>query len=302
MNHPSQFGHQTGSEGSSSSGGYGAPPARRYSGEIRMTFVNRGGRTVADRTYRRGNSRISANIPTAGGIPYYFLISTGGGYTEGESYLQEITLGDSTHAILTTQTPNYIYKCDRGRETSQHNIVTVGNDALLEYYIDETIPYANAIFRQDTEIRLGAGASLIMTDGLTSGWSADETPFQYGRIMIRNVIEKERELLANDCLIVDPREEPMDEIGYFEGKRSFHSAMIIDNEINERAIRDMRAYMQGIPTPCRYGMTLLEKGGAVLRVLGDSAYENRKVLRKWIRYYREQIKGLSRLELRKTTQ
>ncbi len=274
----------------------------RYAGEIRLSFVNRGGRTVADRTYRRGNSRISANIPVAGEIPYYFLISTGGGYTEGESYLQKVELKDHTHVILTTQTPNYIYKCEHGRETSQINRIHVGDHCMLEYYIDETIPYANALFQQDTEVCLGEGSSMILTDGLTSGWSKDEEPFQYGRIGIRTRISREKELLLNDYLLVDPRDEDMREIGYFEGSLNYNSAVIIDARMNADLIKAMREYMKTIPTTCRYGMSLLEKDGAVLRVLGDSAYKNREVIRNWIRYYREEICGFSPVNLRKSAQ
>lgn len=274
---------------------------KRYAGEIHLGFINRGGRTIADRTYRRGNSRISANIPVTGDIPYYFLISTGGGYTEGESYLQTVDMQDNTHAILTTQTPNYIFKCEHGRQTSQTNIVNVGDHCMLEYYIDETIPYAHALFQQDTEVHLGEGSSMILTDGLTAGWSRDETPFQYGRIGIRTRIQRKQELLLNDYLLVDPSEDPMEEIGYFEGRLNYNSAVIIDADMNAGVLDAMREYLKTFPTTCRYGMSLLEKDGAVLRVLGDSAYKNREVIWNWIRYYREEIRGFAAIDLRKTS-
>lgn len=269
-------------------------------GEINLSFVNRGGKTVADRTYRRGNSRISANIPVAGEIPYYFLISTGGGYTEGESYLQRIEMGDHTHAILTTQTPNYIFKCEHGRVTSQKNILEVRDHCTLEYYIDETIPYAHALFEQDTQVHLGEGSSLILTDGLTAGWSSDEKPFRYGRIKIRTTVTGKDGLLLNDCLIVDPAEDPMEETGYFEGSLNFNSAVIIDPDMDGRMLSRMRENLDQMQTPCRYGMSLLEKDGAVLRVLGDSAYQNREVVWNWIRYYRETVRGFAPLALRKS--
>ena len=90
-----------------------------YDGTIKLSFVSRNGRTVAKDTYRSGNSRISSSIPTNDGTPYYFLIATGGGYTEGESYLQEIELEKDTHAVLTTQTPNYVYKSENMKLTRQ---------------------------------------------------------------------------------------------------------------------------------------------------------------------------------------
>lgn len=273
---------------------------KRYAGEIRLSFVNRGGKTVAEQTYRHGNSRISANIPVAGEIPYYFLISTGGGYTEGESYLQQVSLGNGTHAIVTTQTPNYIYKCENGRMTSQTNVLKVGDHSVLEYYIDETIPYAHALFEQDTDIDLGEGSCLILTDGLTNGWSADEAPFQYGRIGIRTTVSRKGRLVFNDYLLVDPREEPMGEIGYFEGAAAFNSAVIIDPSVDEATIRAMREDLEQFSTTSRYGMSLLEDhAGVVLRVLGESAHLNNAVVERFVAYYKEKVKGWAPVDLRK---
>lgn len=55
---------------------------------------------MATRLYRHGNSRISSEIRVPGAEPYYFLISTGGGYTEGEHYDVDIRVGEGAHAVL----------------------------------------------------------------------------------------------------------------------------------------------------------------------------------------------------------
>ncbi|MGC4441795.1 urease accessory protein UreD, partial [Streptococcus suis] len=70
-----------------------------------------------------------------------------------------------------SQTPNYVYKCQRLIETTQETIIKVGKDATLEYYLDEVVPYETAHYMQHTKIELEEGASLILTDGITGGWS-----------------------------------------------------------------------------------------------------------------------------------
>ena len=107
-----------------------------YDGVSDIAFEKRGDRTVLTNRYRSGNSRISALIPTEDDIPLYFLVATGGGFIEGEKYYNVATLEREAHAVLTTQTPNYIYKCPHGMTTSQLNEVTVKENAFLEYYID----------------------------------------------------------------------------------------------------------------------------------------------------------------------
>lgn len=271
----------------------------RYSGVIDLSFARRGNRTISDKTYRHGNSRISANIPVAGEIPYYFLISTGGGFLEGERYLQRIHLGEGAHAIVTTQTPNYIYKCEHGRTTRQENEVSAEAGSFLEYYIDETIPYRNAIYQQDTTITLGEGARLILTDGLSSGWSEEDEPFTYGRIGQHIAIRRGNRLLCNDYLLVDPRKDPMDQLGYFEGMRCFHSVTLIDERIDKSVVESLRQNLEGLETRARFGISLLEQEGAVLRLLGPDPDENHRVMHALVSDYRERICGLAPVNLRK---
>lgn len=271
----------------------------RCSGEIELSFVSRGGRTISDRTYRCGNSRISANIPVAEKIPCHFLISTGGGFIEGEQYRQSIHLGKGAHAVVATQTPSYIYKCEHGRETSQKCSVSLEEESFLEFYMDETIPYKDAIYHQLTEVDMEPGSRLIFTDGLTSGWAPDGSLYAYGQIRQHLRIRRNGRLLYNDYLRVDPRKEREEELGFFEGAGCFHSAVIIDEKINADMADFIRQSLSGIRTDARFGLSLLEQDGAVLRILGPNADENRTVLDAFVRCYREKICGMQPIWLRK---
>lgn len=161
-----------------------------YDGLIRMDFMLKDNKTVATKLYREGNFRISSSIPLNNHIAYYFIISTGGGYTEGESYFQEIKLQSGSHVILTTQTPNYIFKCENNIPTTHNNVIYIGNEAVLEYYMDDTIPYADSLYIQSTEVLMEKGSKLILTDGLTSGWDPDDRLFKYSRVELKLNIKK----------------------------------------------------------------------------------------------------------------
>ncbi|MBF1715865.1 MAG: urease accessory protein UreD [Streptococcus parasanguinis] len=269
-----------------------------YDGLIKMNFVSRGGRTVADRIYREGNSRVSAAIQDTGKVPVYFLISTGGGFIEGESYLQDIALEPQSHAVITTQTPNYVYKCANNRLTKQETVLSVGEGALLECYLDEVVPYNDARYFQGMSIHLDKGASLILTDGLTAGWSHNEKPFQYRRVDIKTSIFKEDQLVLNDYLICNPEENNMEELGFFEGYTNFNSIIIIDDTITDSTIQQLQEQLSGMITDCRFGLTRVDDG-LILRVLGKTYHENRRLLTSFINYYRETFKQLEPINLRK---
>jgi urease accessory protein len=271
----------------------------RLDGEIDLRFERRGERTVANRRFHRGNSRLSSDIPTTGAVPYYFLISTGGGFTEGEHYRQNVVLEPQTHAILTTQTPNYVYKCEHQRLTTQENTFRIGDSALLECYLDETIPYANAYYEQDTRIDMGAHARLILTDGLTGGWSPDDTPFMYRRIGLKTTIRQNDQLLFNDRMLCDPQVDEMTTMGFFEGKPNYNSVVFVDEAITADTVAQLRAVLDSIATHARFGVSLLATNGMVVRLLGPNAHENHTMMWHAINYYREQVAGLAPISLRK---
>ncbi|HHB0784563.1 hypothetical protein A5806_002659 [Enterococcus faecium] len=271
-----------------------------YDGLIRMDFMLKDNKTVATKLYREGNFRISSSIPLNNHIAYYFIISTGGGYTEGESYFQEIKLQSGSHVILTTQTPNYIFKCENNIPTTHNNVIYIGNEAVLEYYMDDTIPYADSLYIQSTEVLMEKGSKLILTDGLTSGWDPDDRLFKYSRVELKLNIKKSNKLILNDLLLVDPKENLMFELGYFEGKNNFNSVVIIDENINLEIVKQLNRYMKNIITKSVFGITLLEEGGIVFRVLGYSSYDNHHLMSLFIDYYRQNILNFESIQLRKS--
>lgn len=273
---------------------------KKYDGVIEMRFLPRNGRTIAQKLYHKGNSRISSVIPTTENqLPYYFLISTGGGFTEGEQYQVKITLEDDAHAVLTTQTPNYVYKCDNLRQTCQETQIKLGKGAFLEYYMDEVIPYKNAYYRQFMDLDLAEDASLILTDGLTSGWSPDEKPFQYRDVGMRTRIKVAGKLVYNDYLLCTPQVDELAELGYFEGYTNFNSVVLIDKNIDQDFVKKAREVIELPEADVSFGISLLEENGAVLRILGYDGYTNRQIQNQFIEFYREEFKGCAPLKLRK---
>lgn len=272
-------------------------------GTIRMEFRRRADRTVATRLYRHGNSRISSEIQVPGADPYYFLISTGGGYTEGEHYDVDIRVGEGAHAVLTTQTPSYIYKCDRGLTTTQSQSMHVGAGGLLEYYADEVMPYANARFRQRSRVALDEGASLVYVEGLSSGWSPDEKPFRFHDAFLSTEVTVAGRLVAIDRLAVAPGEggtSHIQGIGAFEGYTNFGSAMIVDQALGADDVQGFReAVAAELPDGVRVGISALDKWGVTLRCLGVDEQRNAQVIQAFVRHYREELRSLRPLRIRK---
>lgn len=269
-------------------------------GYTEIEFTYRGGRTVASKRVTGGQSKLSAPLHlNHEDTLAFFLITMGGGFVEGEHYKTFITSHEKTHAIVASQAPTYVYKCNDGKTTVQDVKVKVAKDAVLEYLPDDVIPYGNSKYRQVTEIDVAKGASLLYTDGITAGWSMNHKDFQYRYAHMVSKITYGGQLIFNDNLILDPHAFQMAELGLFEGYRNYSSLVVVDERVNSKLVEELQDFNNLSFPGAIMGISRLEGPALVIRVLGESLNSNRAILYRSIDWIRQKFYGLPHLDLRK---
>lgn len=272
-----------------------------YDGIINLAFSERNGRIITSKKYYEGNSRISADtsaIQTT--VPYYFLINTGGGFLEGEKYFVSIDLQKNTQALITTQAPTYVYKCEKNnRLTKQETIAKLEENTYLEYLADEIIPYAKSRFFQHNIFHLDSTSELVYSDGITAGWSEDELPFQYSYFHSLTQIYQNGRLVFHDNLLLEPEDVDLFELGYFEGVTNYNNLVIISSDIDTNFIEAMRKYLAELEFNSEFGISKLDCAGLAVKILGPTAGDNHTVLMACLNYFRVNLKHLPKLNLRK---
>lgn len=272
---------------------------RDYDGYTELVFTERNGRTVASTRTACGQSRLSSSLqlndePTT----CYFLITMGGGLIEGEHYETKITSESNTHAIVSTQAPTYVYKCEGGRTTENNFDITVEANAALEFMSDDVIPYGDSIYKQVTTVNVARGGSLLLTDGVGAGWALNREDFQYTFVHLLTHIYYDGQLLYNDNLILDPKRYDMPHLGLFDGFRNFSSFIVVDERIDEHFCSELQEEATRL-NEYTVGVTQLEGPGVVVRVLGNGLNENKAVLLRFIDIVRKKLYDLPHLDLRK---
>ena len=139
-----------------------------------------------------------------------------GGFVEGEQYQVTIDVNKDAHALVTTQTPTYVYKCERGQLTQQHTSITLEENSYLEYMADEVIPYLRSRYFQTSRIDMDKSAHLIYSDGVTAGWSHEDLPFQYHYFRNLTQIYQDNELVYSDQTLLEPQKQDMFKLGYLK--------------------------------------------------------------------------------------
>ena len=269
-------------------------------GLIDLIFSEINGRTIAKRIYHEGNSRVSSNVHLPyENTPYYFLINTGGGFIEGETYEVNMTLLSHSHVIITSQAPTYVYKCDNRIETGQKVSIHLEENSFLEYLTDEVIPYKNAVYSQETMIHMTPTSTLALIDGVTAGWSEDEKDFQYSSVQMKTSIYMDKKLIYNDHSFLTPEKDDIRQLGFFEGHQNYNSLVVISHLCTNDVIEKIKEKLSKLQIEVDFGLSTLEKPGFILRTMSDKGEKNRKVLMHALNIFRSLVFELPELELNK---
>lgn len=112
------------------------------------------------------------------GTAYLYLITPCGGVVGGDCYTLQMTLQAGARLCVSTPSATKIY-ATRGPIARQRLEVFLEAGAVFEYLPEQTIPFANSAFHQETLLHLGAGACAIWLDLVAPGRQGRGERFQY---------------------------------------------------------------------------------------------------------------------------
>ena len=273
----------------------------QVSGNVNLVLENRANGTVASTVHFVGASKVSPAIFLGREkTPCYFLLHLGGGYVEGEIYQNLIEVKKDAKAIITTQAPTKVYKCEKNKEAAcQKTIIRMEENSVLEYISDSVILYKNAVYNQDTTIYMDKKSTLIYTDGITSGWSPDGAKFQYDSVKLKNKIYINNKILLLDNLQLNPSEYDVTEIGILEGYINFGTMVVINENMDESYVEKARKIINDLNLDIKYGVSILENNGIIIRVLGNLTQDIQNAIDAVHYYLRKELFGLKPINIRK---
>jgi urease accessory protein len=101
--------------------------------------------------------------------PFMLMVNSGGGFVEGDVSHFHAHLEPGTRALFTTTASSKFYKCLEGAVSREIVDIHVGEDALLEFYPDEAIPYEWSQVHRINRINMAPTSRLFATDMISAG-------------------------------------------------------------------------------------------------------------------------------------
>ena len=180
------------------------PRLQRASGESRVVFAVREGKTRLADLHQRDPCRVLFPDPEPGEPPQAILVTTSGGVTEGDALSMAIEVGPGAEVVAATQAAEKIYRAARPAGQCTIEIaVTVGEGATLDWLPQETIVFQGARLKRRTVAAIAPGGSLLACELVVLGRAASGERFTAGLLLDAWSVRRAGKLAWTDALRVE---------------------------------------------------------------------------------------------------
>jgi urease accessory protein len=250
-------------------------------GFLRLQF-ERGGRStfLAESRFTLPLQALTP-LETDDGTAYLMLLNPTGGVLGGDHLVTEIIQEAGTHVCLTTPSATRVYRTSQQPAVIETE-VKLGEGATLEYLPDHVIPHVGSALRQSLRLEMGPGSKAIVLDSLASGRVAHGERWSFTEVDSRTeVFMCGRPAFLNRTKIEPAAQNHHRQIGRM-GNFDYMICMGVfadGFESWQRVAAAMNAELDTLPQ-VRGGVSLLSRGGCVIRYLARSASDMTRMNRK----------------------
>ena len=258
------------------------------------------GNTVINEQYSRVPllvQRVMYLEETLPAMAYVYIVSPSGGILQGDRYQIDIKLGNNTFAHVTTQGATRIYKMEKNYASQTINI-NVQEESYFEYIPDQIIPFRNSRFYQEVNLNVHDNATMIYSEVIVPGRVASGEAFEYDLCYIktvgRNQLGKTRFM---DVVKLDPKNKNLGIKGILGKYKVVGTTYIVTKESYIQDLQnEIDKQIESIEDGGKISVgtsVLPDSKGIIIRILGNSAEDVKKIIFTVLRITRKMIVGAS---------
>ena len=243
---------------------------QRASGESRVAFDLRDGRTRLGDLYQRDPCRVLFPQSEPGEPPQAVHLTTSGGVTDGDSLRMAIEVGPGAAAVATTQAAEKIYRAAKGGGHCAIDVaVRVAEGAALEWLPQETIVFEGARLKRRTVAEVEPGGSLLACEMVVLGRAASGETFTKGLLLNSWSVRRTSRLAWTDTLRVEGQTPAGAGFGMANALATVIGVWDVPQPHFEKARALLEAAAPQTAADVRAGVTLVN-GVMVARLLGEA--------------------------------
>jgi urease accessory protein len=268
-------------------------------GLLELSFRHVDGRTILD--HRRFAHPLQALEPyrAPDGSLCLMMLNISGGMVGGDQLTARIELGRDARAVLTTASAAKAYRTE-GAVASQRTLITLQENAALEYLPDHLIPHPGAAIEQTLRIEMAKGSRAIIYDAMSAGRVGRGERWQFRALKSEVAINQSGRPRYLNRARITPASQPLTDMGWMDNCNYLATLVMAGDDDFDWAslVIALHKALQGIQG-VQGSASAMARGGCVARFISVSADAlNRTAMKLWAIARRELI-GLEAFPLRK---
>ncbi len=192
-----------------------------------VSVKTRDGATVLDRFRQEGCLKARLPRPERPGWCTVVTVNSAGGVAQGDHLRSELTAGRGTRLIVTSQAAERSYRSPGGRSATIGTVLTVADDAVLEWLPQETILFNGCALDRRLSVALAQDACFLGVETLVFGRTAMGETVQAAQLRDTIRICRAGRLLWHDAIRLDgPVQAVLDRAAVAGGGRAVATLML----------------------------------------------------------------------------
>ena len=266
-------------------------------GFLRLGFERRGNQTILADLDRRAPYMAQRALycdPEMPSLASVFLITTTGCLLQGDRLALEITLGPRSEAHVTSQSATKIHAMD-ANYAAQTQIITLADDAYLEFLPDPLIPHRRARFVSDTQISIAPSATMLFSEIIQPGRKHHRPDECFGATIMSismSVSRPDESKLFTEKLLIEPQRYAMRQTGVMDSFDVFANVILCTpNDKADRVYERVEADVD-LERGIAFGACRLPNdAGLVYKILGRETAQVKAKVREFWGVVRREVTG-----------
>jgi urease accessory protein len=240
-------------------------------GYLRLEFVRRGHRTILGKSRFTLPLQILTPVELDDGTVYLMLLNPTGGVLGGDHLVTEIAQGKETHVCLTTPSATRIYRTAK-RPAVLETVIQLGEGATLEYLPDHVIPHTGSALHQSLGVEMARGSRAILLESFAAGRVARGERWNFSEIDSRTEVTMCGKPAFLNRTKINPAAQRPEHLGLMEEFSYMACLSFLADEFDDwpRIAAALNAELESV-SKVKGGVSLLSRGGCVVRYLANSA-------------------------------
>lgn len=266
-------------------------------GFLRLGFERRGNQTILTDLERRAPYMVQRALyydSEMPGLACVFLITTTGCLLQGDRLALNITLGPRAEAHITTQSATKIHAMD-ANYAAQTQIITLADDAYLEFLPESLIPHRQARFVSNTQISIAPSATLLFSEIIQPGRKHHRPDECFGATVISistSAARADHRSMFTEKLLIEPQRYAMRQAGVMDSFDVFANVILCTPQDKADRVYDRVEADVDLENGVAFGACRLPNdAGLVYKVLGRETAQVKAKVREFWRVVRSEVAG-----------